>query len=185
MPDRISMTLHGTATLIRRLEGFENKVAARILGKATRAGTAPFVKAAKSNAPKVTGIFKRSLTSVQRSYRAGRVKVGIVGQQKGKKFESKKRGRGGISGRGDVVPIHFVEEDTRPHRIESDRPLAISANGNTVYRLSVDHPGTRGQHPIRKAAESSQATATIAFQAKLATEIDAEAARMEALAALK
>ena len=85
------------------------------------AGGNPLVREARRAAPRNSGIFKRSLEKKVVLYAGGSVVVGIVGQQKRAFTKSiKRKGHGGISGRGAVVPIHLVEEPTRPHRIPKE-----------------------------------------------------------------
>lgn len=191
MPASTTMTLHGLPATVRKLEQLPQKISKGPVRKAVRAGGAPFVKASKRNAPRRTGIFKRSLTQKVKSYRGGVVTLSIIGQLKRARIKATKglkKGRGGISGRGGVVPVHFVEEDIKPHRIPkegTDDPFAFafrSQGGRIVIVYEIHHPGTRGQHPIRKAAQEAERPGLAAFQQKLATEVDREAAKMAATA---
>jgi len=183
-----TVTLEGLAPTVRKLEALPRRIQKGPVRKAVRAGGAPFVKAAKRNAPRRRGIFKRTLTQKIKSYRGGVVTLTIVGQLKGariKAIKGLKKGRGGISGRGDVVPIHFVEEDIKPHRIpkEGGGPIAIKTPGGRIVIVqSIQHPGTRGQHPIRRAAQQAEKPGVQKFQEKLETEVDAEAAKLAASA---
>jgi hypothetical protein len=205
------MTLVGLPETVKRLQALPDKIQKRAMSKAIRAGGNVFVKAAKRNAPRATGLFKRSLDQKVKSYRGGAVTISIVGQKSEVKSRRKlRKGRGGISGRGQLVPIHFIEEDTRPHRIPKEfrktqikttkehrdrmralglefRKWKVERRGPLVLRLpsgqqvivdSIEHPGTRGTHPIRRAAESSYAAAGEAFAAKLRIETDAEVAKL-------
>jgi len=184
-----TVTLEGLPATVRKLEQLPQKIQKGPVRKATRAGGAPFVKAAKRNAPRRTGIFKRSLTQKVKSYRGGVVTLSIIGQLKNAKIKATKglkKGRGGISGRGKVVPVHFVEEDIKPHQIpkeDSDDPFAFafrSSGGRIVIVYKVEHPGTRGQHPIRKAAQEAEKPGLKKFQDKLEAEVDKEAASLAA-----
>jgi len=179
-----SVKLEGVAETIQRLIALPDKIQKRCMAKAARAGGAPLVKAAKRYSPRLTGLFKRSLAQKVKSYQAGKVVISITGQQNEVRNRRKlRRGRGGISGRGDLVPIHFVEENTKPHRIpkEGRGPLTLrSRSGGQVIVGAVQHPGTRGQHPIRRAFDSANAVSLLEFQKKLATEVDAEVAKLAA-----
>ena len=179
-----TVTLTGVPATVRKLLDLPAKIQARCMRKAVNAGGAPLVKAAKRFAPRLTGLFKRSLDQKIKSYRAGQVVVSIVGQKSEVKNRRKlRKGRGGISGRGDLVPVHFVEESTKPHRIpKAGRgPLVLrSRSGASVIVGSVQHPGTRGQHPIRRAADAAGEAAIEAFADKLTTEVDIEAAKIAA-----
>jgi hypothetical protein len=172
------VTLEGLPETVRKLAELPKRIEKRCMTKAVRAGAAPLVKAAKAAAPRLTGLFKRSLDSKVKSYAQGRVTVAIVGQKKQVTQRKKlRRGRGGISGRRDLVPVHFVEEDTRPHRIpkEGRGPLTLRLpSGQTVTVSSIQHPGTRGQHPLRRAADAASGVAAQQFTEKLRVEVDRE-----------
>ena len=49
----------------------------------------------------------------------------------------------------------FVEDDTRPHRIEARRAKALRFvwRGQLTFRRGVNHPGTTGTHFMAKAGE--------------------------------
>jgi hypothetical protein len=114
----IEIKLDGLETTLRRLQAFPVKVQKKCLRSAVAAGAVPLVRAAKSASPQRTGIFRRSLASKLKSYQSGAVYVSIVGQADKIRSSKKVRARrGGISGRGGNVPIHFIENLTRPHRI--------------------------------------------------------------------
>jgi hypothetical protein len=178
----VRLTIEGLPATIRKLGQLPFRMQKRAMAKAIRAGGNVFVKAAKRNAPRATGLFKRSLDQKVKSYRGGQIVVSITGQKSEVKNRRKlRKGRGGISGRGDLVPIHFVEEDTKPHRIpkEGRGPITLQLpSGQRVTVQSVQHPGTRGTHPIRRAADSSEGAAATAFGEKLRIETDAEVAKL-------
>jgi hypothetical protein len=175
-----TITVQGLPATLRKLETLPGKIQKRSMQKAIRAGGAPFVRAARSNAPRLTGLFKRSLDQKIVSYRGGQVVISIVGQKSEVRARKKvRKGRGGISGRGDLVPIHFVEEGIRPHDIpkEGKGPIAIrTPSGRVAIVARIRHPGVKGRHPIRRAADSSAGAAVAAFEAKLSAEVDREAA---------
>lgn len=178
-----TMRLEGLPATTAVLATLPRNIQKRSMSRATRAGGAPYVKAAKRNAPRLRGIFKRSLTLKVKSYRGGETHVAIAGQLKGnlRSIAKLRRARGGISGRGDVVPIHFVEEDIKPHVIPG--PVAIhTPSGRVVVVQSVQHPGTRGQHVIRQAAQQAEGESVRKFTEKLSTEVDREAAAAAASA---
>lgn len=178
------ITLEGLPSTIRRLETLPPKIQRRAMKKAINAGAAPFLKASRRNAPRATGLFKRSLTTKVVSYRSGAVTLAMIGQQKRKRIkataagERRRVGRGGISGRGDIVPIHFIEEDIRSHAINPKQGRSLRIDGE--YRAHVRHPGVRGQHPIAKAARESESAGVRAFAAKLQSEVIKEAAKLTA-----
>lgn len=174
-----TVTLEGLPATTRALAELPKRIAKRCMMKAIRAGGGPLIKAAKRAAPRATGLFVRSLDQRTVSYRGGQAVVSIVGQKKTVTSRKKlRKGRGGISGRGDVVPIHFVEEDTKPHRIplEGRGMLLLRVPGKGLVLVDhVMHPGTRGQHPIRTAAETASGDAAARFSEKLEIEVAREA----------
>jgi len=181
----VTAKIEGVEDCVRALQTLPRNIQRRAVGKAVRAGGAPFTKAAKRNAPKRSGIFKRSLTSKQKSYKGGAHIVAIIGQQKGSRLQTKKakRTRGGISGRGDVVPIHLVEMPTKPHAIQAKTVMMFESADvdygvDQVFVKRVQHPGTRGQQPMRKAAQEAERPGLAAFEAKLTAEVDKEAASL-------
>jgi hypothetical protein len=178
MAGATTVTLEGLPATVRRLRLLPDKIEKRCLSKAVRAGAAPLLKAARRNWPRLTGLSKRSLDQKVKSYRGGQVVVAIVGQAGAVKNRKKlRKGRGGISGRGDIVPVHFIEEGTKPHRIPKEGRgmlLLRLPGGGKVLVDHVQHPGTRGQHPIRRAADSAGGAAGEAFTAKLEAEVSRE-----------
>ena len=194
----VSVTLQGLPQTIATLKTFPNKIQKRALVKAVRAGVRPLLVASRRNAPRRTGIFRASLDTKIKSYRDGVVQVGIVGQKKDKRAERAVnreiragrsitgrlgRGRGGISGRGDLVPVHLVENPTKPHSIPKDGkgPIVLRLpSGARMVVQSVQHPGTRGSRPIARAADAATGEANSRFAEKLTIEVEAEAAKIAA-----
>lgn len=215
MAKEFTVTLSGLPETTRRLKDLPTKIQLRAMRKAANAGSQPLLRAARSNAPRATGRFAKTLAVKIKQYRGGSVVVAVIGQeQKNKSLKKLRKGRGGISGRGGLVPIHFVEEDTRPHRIpkefkktqlkttkeyrdrmralgkefrvynvERRAPLMLRLpSGQRVFVEAIHHPGTKGQHPIRRAADSAGPTAVDAFAQKLAQEVDREVINLGAIA---
>ena len=195
----VNVTLQGLPQTIATLNTFPKKIQKRALVKAVRAGVRPLLVASRRNAPRLTGIFRASLDTKIKSYRDGVVQVGIVGQKKDRRAERSTnreiragraltgrlgRGRGGISGRGDLVPVHFVENPTKPHQIPKDGRkgmlLLRLPSGHRMLVDSVSHPGTKGSRPIARAAEAATGEANARFAEKLTIEVEAEAAKIAA-----
>lgn len=176
MADAIEIKLDGLETTLRRLQAFPVKVQKKCLRSAVAAGAVPLVRAAKSASQQRTGIFRRSLASKLKSYQSGAVYVSIVGQANKIRASKKVRaGRGGISGRGQIVPIHFVEDGIKPHVISRRSMRALGfplSSGQMVFRGSVQHPGHAGRHVIRKAAETAGREAADRVERKLGELID-------------
>lgn len=82
-----SVRLEGGKELERELKEVEPKVAKKVVTKALRAGAKVILKAAKSAAPKRTGLLQRSLTVRAAKRKKGR--VAFVVQTKGGDFKGK------------------------------------------------------------------------------------------------
>ena len=178
----------GIDRAVKQLKELDYKTRKKVMRKAVRAGIAPIVKAAKRNAPQTTGLLKRSITTKVKTYAVSGTVVGVVGQRKVKREDGRytaaaaggtkklKKGRGGISGRGDVVPIHLVENAVSPHSITAIRAqaLAIGARMGYAYVYHVNHPGHRGRHFMDAAVRQSEGQSMRAFRDKLEFEIDRE-----------
>ena len=192
----VTVKLEGVAAAISKLRTLPNKIQKRGLVKAVRAGINPLKKASYKNAPRMTGIFRASLDTKIKSFKDGKVQVGLVGQRRERRIDKRTNrhiragmklagkfgfGRGGIGGRGDTVPIHLVENPTRPHRIPKEGKGPLQLRLPSGYRLvveSVNHPGTKGQHPVERAYDSTNAECLQRFSEKLTTEVDIEAAKI-------
>lgn len=202
----LDIKLEGLETTLKRLRVFPGKVQKRCLRSAVAAGAVPLVKAVKANSPQLTGIFKRSIATKIKGYQGGAIFVSIVGQANKLRSSKKVRaGRGGISGRGGIVPIHFIENRTKPHRIPlrdyvlkqfattkafrdyrrsqgkdfrvykkvwREKRLAVHLPSGVLFRWSVQHPGTGGSYPVRRAAETAAVEATNRVGRKLGELID-------------
>jgi hypothetical protein len=172
----IEIKLEGLDTTLRRLQAFPVKVQKKCLRSAVASGAVPLVRAVKSASPQRTGIFRRSIAAKVKGYQAGAVYVSIVGQADKIRSSKKVRAvRGGISGRGQIVPIHFVEEGTKPHGISRRFMRALGftlSSGQIVFRGAVQHPGHAGRHIIRKAAETAGREAADRVERKLGELID-------------
>jgi len=180
----IRVRLDGEKELLRKMQQLPRRVAKRVLAKAVRAEARPFVKAARRLAPKRNRIFYRSLELVIRRYQ-GAV-FAAVGQNTAKVIRKRRiKHGGGISGRGDVVPLHLVDQPTRPRRIAPKTRtdgrrgvLRFTVSGSPVFARSVRHPGTRGARFMARAAAAARAEGVSAFASKFATELDREVDRL-------
>lgn len=183
----IRMDIEGLPRVKRLLVQLPQKVQKRVLVKATRAGAAPITKAVKNLAPRVTGILRRSIISKFTTYPSG-VVVGVTGQRLGDASQLSirkiRKGRGGISGRGKIVPLHLVEEGTQPHRIptEGNLPVPMKLRSGTSgwhYVSVVNHPGSRPQNFMKRAAQIAAPQAVSGFTRKLEQEVDIEINRIQ------
>lgn len=179
--------LEGVERVIGRFEFFDRKMRKSIMRKAVRAGGSPFLKTARAKAPVGNSLLKRSLVQLIRVYN-GSVWA-IIGQEKTRGFNKQKvkiERKGGLSGRGELTPIHLVEESTQPHTIpgstrsrmsgkRAKATMRLEFGGEVIYRGRVRHPGTRGKHFIRAAATEAEKQSLAGFEAKLVEEVMREA----------
>ena len=181
------MIVEGIPQIIRKMDRLTDSVKRKVLRKGVRAGGAVQLKATKALAPKgATGLLGRSMTQVIRSYASKGVFMSLVGQQKNKHFSEKSKSvarrkakfGGGISGSGRVVPIHLVNDPTKPHAIVSRRVLRFRGGGGLVFSKRVRHPGTAGTRFIQLAESSSAAASRRATEAKIEAETAAEVAKL-------
>jgi hypothetical protein len=146
------ITIEGLQACMARLQELPEKVRKRILRKSIEAGGAPLVREARKLAPKDSGLLGKSLDKKTIVYAGGKVVVSIIGQRKRFSVSSlRRRGRGGISRTGQVVPIHLVTEPTRPHRIPK-LYRAVRVKTSKEYRDAQRRLGLRsgGQRRLEK-----------------------------------
>jgi hypothetical protein len=171
----VELKIEGLETTLRRLQAFPGRVQRKCLRKAVAAGASSVVKAVKARSPRSTGIFRRSIAAKIKGYQSGEIYVAIVGQaDKIRSAKKVRAGRGGISGRGDIVPIHFVEEGVKPHQIpkEDGRGTRAIRLPNGRYYFRIQHPGYAGKHPVARAADARTMIAPILIEKKLSELID-------------
>lgn len=63
----------------------------------------------------------------------------------------------------------YVEYSTRPHVIRPVRARALRfrVDGHVVFATRVRHPGTRGQHVLRRTAQLARSMASLITRAQL------------------
>lgn len=182
------IAMEGTASTTAALNSLPKKMAKRAVRKAVNAGGGVFLKGVRRNARRGNGTFRKSLINKVANYPTG--SVAVIGQNRDAKGSAKRSGRsggGGISGRGDVVPTHFIENPIQSHRIaiKKKKVLVFATAGgpagfgdNTFLGVAVQHPGTKGQFPIRKAAQQSEGEAVRVLTTKLSAETRKEVAAL-------
>ena len=192
---RMKADLTGERELLRKFDRLGKKAGKKVLRKATRAGTAPLVKAAKRNAPKESGELKKDLTQKQKFYSNTGTQVGIVGAKKRKDGKSR-----------STWILHLVEEGTAAHVISPKNKKALSFDMLGIKKRKanrkrdgkgrfvsgdeglppaqvailgkVKHPGTTGSHFLRRSAETTQSESAKRFAEKMAAEVQAEAKKL-------
>lgn len=175
----MTVQLVGLKETKRTLDALGKKIRKKVLRKSIRAGGAVALKAEKRMVPKRNRGLQKSLIQKVKTYPNGNV-VAMAGQDVSKVTSGKnKRKRiisGGISGRGDIVPIHLVESPTAAHDIAGN-PLVFMASGGMpgasaiAFSRRVRHPGTKGSRFVQRARQSSAAAVHRAVEKKMTEEI--------------
>lgn len=173
--------IYGIEELYRNLEEMPRRIRRKVLRKGVRAGSALFTKNLKQSVPIRSGMLKRTIATKVKQYTHGETVnvMGLAGQKVGTKLKETKRRRkgmraGGISARGDVVPIHLVDQPVKPHAISGR--LSIRDFHRVVS--GVQHPGHRGAGFVEMAFQKTYRMSLDAFRQKAAEEIAAEAAKL-------
>jgi HK97 gp10 family phage protein len=187
-------------TLVLRVGGVQDTLNAfRDLPRAIRnrhmriamnAGAGVIRDAAVANAPKQSGLLKKSLKIKVRvpdaSYNVkhhGKPAYAVIGPARGvvgrvatikgvvktittRQAIKRSFGGGGFTTRRPARYAHLVEKGTRAHGIKATNAKVLS-DGATVFGRAVKHPGTKAQSFLAKAVRSSGAAAQGKVIAKL------------------
>ena len=185
-----AVQVEGVDSVIRKLRAFDKKVGKKIIRKATRAGGAVELKAVKRIMPKVNRGLQKSMVQKIKTYPASSTVVAIIGQDmgkvKGRGTNKRKRFKGGgISGRGDTVPSHLLENPTKPHAItrrgDQINRWFTSSGPQFAWGSGINHPGTQGGNYIRRAEQSARAATKRAVETKLIIELARAADTIKAM----
>ena len=190
----IEFALDGIKEMHRFWERFDDKNKRKILRKSVNASCRPVVKKVRALAPKQTGLFRRSITHIVRSYRRGGALAGVIGQR-GQRSKSTKaldkaaeaakshKSRGGLSGKGKVVPIHLVNNPVKEHKITAnllkEERLVFRASGRIHWERDVDHKGHPGRGFMEDAFTQTRRLALKAFETKFKNEVVSEANKLK------
>lgn len=188
----MTVKVEGAQVTARKLLSLGDKVAKKVVGKAANAGGRPLLKAVRRSAPRRNGLLAKSLDMKVKRYGAGA--AAVVGQIKSDKHRGRVIQRmlkkdvdirsGGISGRGDFVPLHMVENQVKAHgirprnnqRVYGERgALVFWTGGRFVAVRGVQHPGHPGRQFVRSSTEQTTPEAFTAAENKLTVEVNAEA----------
>lgn len=102
--------MSGEKKLNRKLSRLKEAVKRRVLRKAVTAASKPVLKAAKTKAPKQTGLLRKSLGRRTKTYRKSGVAVAVVGPREGFSKEVVVNGKSEF--RNPVKYAHLVELGT-------------------------------------------------------------------------
>lgn len=193
----LRMGVAGNDEMEKFFNRFEEKLRRKVTRKAVNAAARPVAKRVRSLVPKRTGLLRRSITHVVRSYRRGGIIVAAIGQRGGRSGSTKAlaaaQGRarmsrsrtGGISGQGKIVPLHLVDQPVKSHVIRATVGRTM-AGGVLVFRRynrlnwerKVEHPGHGGARFMERSFDGSRMLALRAFELKFQNEIIAEANKL-------
>lgn len=154
--DKFTMTIKGAKSLNTALDNLEKKTRRKVVRKAIVAGAKPILKAARRNAPTLTGLLKLSLgTKVYRVRRRGDVMIALIGPRyrtTGKKAAAL-IGAGGRAAKSIPAKYaHLVEFGTQPHhQAKEGGPLSFLG----IVTDYVEHPGAK-KHPFMRPAWDKQ-----------------------------
>jgi len=165
LSDAGSIRVEGIEDTLRILGTLEAKIRRRVVTAAVRAGGKELLTRARAGAPRRTGALAKQLRQrVRFDRKSGTVTTRIW--PKPTKSQRKK----GHSHRGSVV--HLVVEGTKAHKIRGP----VSFNGRTFSQ--VDHPGSRPNPFIDRAAKSGQAASVALFTRRFASKLQEEIAKV-------
>lgn len=161
----IQLDVEGVDLTTAALSGAARKIRKKVLGKAVRAGAAPYVKAVRREAPVDTRELKRNLTQKVKSYQSGARIVSIVGA----------RNRRSPAGRNPAKYLHLVEGGTKPHVIRTRTARSLALGGGAFAR-QVNHPGTRPARLLSTKSNTERSSMINAFHRKMIDETNKELA---------
>jgi hypothetical protein len=166
MSGSIRLTLEGADRLKALLKDLEPATQRRVLRPAITQEATRIAREVKPTLPRQTGLLKKSVGKLVKTYAQSHTVVGIVGPRKG--FAQVIDGR-----KHDPAKYgHLVEGDVRPHLI-----TITKRHGQPIKQFVIHHPGYKGQHPFAKAAKAATSGATERLGARIGQEIEKLAAK--------
>lgn len=164
----VFITLAGLAPTLRTLRHLNHRLVFDVVVKATRAGAAPIVKAAKRGSPRRKGHMKKSITQKLKRYRGNAKVLSIIGPRDQKLADGANPGK----------YTHLVEGGTKPHVIRARHPfrrLMFQGDDGPVFRRSVRHPGSQALRFLARAVSGTKIEAAARFADKMRVETEAAA----------
>ncbi len=165
---RMKIEAEGVDAVLGQLRALDRKVRKKVIRKATSAAAKLIHKEARRLSPRNNGFLRMSLIVVIRSGKS--VIFARIGQEKNKKFKRKRFKGSNINRRGYAVPLHWIEDGTKSHRIAaSGKALSWTAGkrkgskGRAVFAKSVRHPGTRPGKLLERSGRLASPAAGRAF----------------------
>lgn len=174
-PRGVDIRVDGAERLLNNINSIKGSKMRSIARTAITKACRPIVRAAKRNAPRDSGLLRRSIIQVVRTYQD--TVFGVVGPAAGVK-ETVPRTMWAVEGDGPrfsartgrplasrlirkvrmvmAIPAlyaHLVEKGTRPHAIGQRSALRQGRQGGAT------HPGTKGTFFMKRAWESTRAEA--------------------------
>jgi hypothetical protein len=186
--------LVGVKDALGRLDAVRRGARGQILRKGLNAATAPVLKAAKANTPRLSGLANKSLGRKVIVYRQSGIGVGIVGPRSGFRrtvvLALTPRGKvaGAVAGTrraqrlqatasrsvtkvfDPVNYFHLIERGRK--QVSAKEKRALSSGLAVFGRVAA---AVEGRRPLARAWASTQATASEALRSTVEREIAAEA----------
>ena len=163
MAETVSVRVEGIDQAIRSLRTIDYNARRRVASAGVRAGNRVFVKAARSAAPKRTGVLAKSIRGSVKLDRSAGTLRGTVASKATR--AQKKKGH-------DSYYAHMVIGGAKPHAIPKSR-RGVIAIGRKVYRR-VQHPGTRPNPFLEQVATREFNNAVRAFEKAFGEKLEKE-----------
>lgn len=172
----------GAEAVMKSLANLKGAVQRRLVRGALTAAARVVAKEMKALAPRDSGLLKKSIGQVVRTYRNKGVTLAVIGPRRGfKRFVNRTRADGS---KRQVMsdPVKYarlVEFGTEPHALGKGSDL-LTKKKSKGKQHGLMHPGTRAQPFIRPALERKKAEAMNVFTQKLREGMEREAAKAAA-----
>lgn len=143
---KVEAELRGAAEMFRALYKLNDKMRAKVTSAAIRKGVRPIINDARSRVPRESGLLRKSIGYVVRTYRGGETTIGVIGGTSNVSGNVEVAGR--TMFRWPVKYAHLVEHGTRPHAQPRNRRYSRSG-----------HPGSTAKPFLEPAFESKHSEA--------------------------
>lgn len=171
--------LEGVEKAIHSLDGLGRTLRNKILRKAVNASARIMLKAARSLAPRGTGLLKKSLGVRIKTYQKSGAVVAIIGPRTG--FKKTRQGKTltafgkkmKASGQNPTKYVHLIEFGRAEVRVKKKKVLS---DGSTIYGTVVKSVPPRPF--LRKAFEQTKNAVVETMKQRIAEELEKAAAAL-------
>lgn len=166
----ISITMTGSKQLDALLRQLPDRAALTAIRQASSNAMTPMLKQARQNAKSVSRTYAKAMGKKQKTYKADGTVVTIVGARKGYRSDS---------GHDPVYTAHLIEFGTQPHSL--GRGSSARARGSvSINQSGPEHPGTKGQHVLQRAFDSTRSESEAVYRRELARKLVLQVERLAA-----